>query len=104
MNCCIECFHDAQIRDMIRSNNEIGNCSFCGKEGVPIYSLDKQSDLSDLISEVINVYEEFDEGIPLFDVLVNDILTFSWVLLKLVFAVTTAASVILSVFPPPHIV
>lgn len=51
---------------------EIGNCSFCGKEGVPIYSLDEQSDLSDLISEVISVYEEFDEGIPLFDVLVND--------------------------------
>lgn len=72
MNCCIECFHDAQIRDMIRTNNKIGNCSFCGKEGVPVYSLDEQSDLSDLISEVISVYEEFGEGIPLFDVLVND--------------------------------
>lgn len=53
MNCCIECFHDTQIRDMIRTNNESGNCSFCGKEGVPIYSLDEQSDLSDLISKVL---------------------------------------------------
>lgn len=72
MNCCIECFHDAQIREMIRTNNKIGNCSFCGKEDVPIYSLDEQSDLSDLISEVINIYEEFDEGAPLFELLVND--------------------------------
>lgn len=72
MNCCINCFRDAQIREMIRTNNRIGNCSFCGHTDVPIYSLDEHSDLSDLISEVVNVYEEFEEGEPLSEILLND--------------------------------
>ena len=37
MNCCMECFHDAQIRDMIRTNNEIGNSPFINKETIVIY-------------------------------------------------------------------
>lgn len=72
MNCCTECFHDAQIRAMITANNQIGECSFCGSKNVPIYPVDKQTDLSDLISEVINMYEEFDAGEPLFQLLIND--------------------------------
>ena len=72
MNCCIECFHDAQIRDMIRTANKIGDCNFCGGKGVPVYPVDDQSDLSDLISEVISVYDESDEGESLFQLLVND--------------------------------
>lgn len=72
MNCCIECFHDAQIRDMIRTVNKIGDCNFCGKKNVPVYPVDNLSDLSDLISEVISVYEEFEEGESLFRLLVND--------------------------------
>lgn len=72
MNCCIECFHDKQIQDMIRTNNEIGTCCFCGKKNTLIYSVDEQSDLSDLIAGVIDVYEEFEEGEPLFDLLITD--------------------------------
>lgn len=72
MNCCAECFQDAQIRAMIRTNNETGDCDFCGQKNVAIYSLDSPSDLSDLISGVISVYEESDDGEPLFDVLIED--------------------------------
>lgn len=72
MNCCTECFHDVQIRDMITANNQIGECSFCGSKNVSIYPIDKQTDLSDLISEVISVYEECDDGEPLFQLLLND--------------------------------
>ncbi|WP_196602994.1 RES family NAD+ phosphorylase [Pectinatus frisingensis] len=72
MNCCTECFHDAQIRAMITANNQIGECNFCGSKNIPIYPVDKQTDLSDLISEVINIYEEFDDGEPLFQLLIND--------------------------------
>lgn len=72
MNCCAECFQDAQIRAIIRTNNETGDCDFCGQKNATIYSVDSPSDLSDLISEVISVYEESDDGEPLFDVLIED--------------------------------
>lgn len=72
MNCCAECFQDAQIRAMINTNNKIGNCEFCGQQGVAIYPIDDSSDLTDLISGVINIYEEAADGNPLFDVLIND--------------------------------
>ena len=72
MNCCAECFHDTQIQTMIKANGEIGNCDFCGRESVPIYCVDKQSDLSDLISEVLSMYEEADDGEPLFSLVIND--------------------------------
>jgi hypothetical protein len=72
MNCCAECFQDAQIRAIIKTNNQMGDCDFCGQKNTAIYSMESTSDLSDIISGVINVYEEADDGEPLFDVLIND--------------------------------
>lgn len=72
MNCCVECFQDAQIRAMIRTKNLIGDCDFCGQRNTAIYIMEPSSDLLDLISSVINVYEENTEGKPLLDVLIND--------------------------------
>lgn len=72
MNCCAECFQDAQIRAMIDTSNQIGDCDFCGQKNIKVYSVESSSDLADLISGVINVYEETADGEPLFDVLIND--------------------------------
>ncbi len=72
MNCCIDCFSDVQFREIIKASNKIGICSFCDRRDIPVYSVDTRSDLSDLIEEIINVYEENDDGEPIFDVLVND--------------------------------
>lgn len=72
MNCCVECFQDVQIRAMISTNNKIGDCDFCKKKNIAIYSIDSPSDLSDLISGVINVYEESENGESLLDILTED--------------------------------
>ncbi len=72
MNCCVDCFTDIQIQTMIRANHQTGDCSFCKHENVFVYSIDEPSDLSDLISEIVNVYEEFDEGEPLYQILTMD--------------------------------
>lgn len=72
MNCCENCFHDTQIRAMIRVNGTSGKCDFCGSDNVPIYSMDKESDLSDIISEVVSMYEEASDGEPLFQLILND--------------------------------
>lgn len=72
MNCCIECFCDLPIRTMIEAGGKKGECDFCGKKDVFICSLDQQSDLSDLVSDVINIYEPCDEGDSLIELLIND--------------------------------
>lgn len=72
MNCCIECFQDTQIQTMIEKNDKKGSCSFCGKENVLVYPVDTQSDLSELISAVLSLYEEAEDGELLFEMIVND--------------------------------
>jgi len=72
MNCCVECFSDTQIKDMIRAKNVKGNCDFCHQGNTFVYSVDEQSDLSDLIGAVLSVYEEADNGEPLFSLVLND--------------------------------
>lgn len=73
MNCCVECFHDEEIRTMIeKANKGTGDCDFCGQKNVLIYPVNESTELSDLISDVINVYEEADDGKPLFSVMIQD--------------------------------
>lgn len=62
MNCCVECFSDTQIQTMISANGKTGTCDFCGRTNVSICAVDEPSDVSDLISEVLSVYEEADDG------------------------------------------
>lgn len=72
MNCCVECFSDAQIQAMISANGKRGTCDFCGKTDVLICAVDEPSDVSDLIAEVLSIYEETDGGEPLFSVIIDD--------------------------------
>lgn len=72
MNCCVECFSDPQIQAMISANGKQGTCDFCKKPDVFICPVDEPSDVSDLISEVLNVYEEAEEGEPLFSTIIED--------------------------------
>ena len=39
MNCCIECFSDPQIQAMISANGKYGNCDFCKKTNVLIFTV-----------------------------------------------------------------
>ena len=72
MNCCVECFSDSQIQTMISANGKRGTCDFCKKTDVYICSVDEPSDVSDLISEVLNVYEEDEDGEPLFSEIIDN--------------------------------
>lgn len=72
MNCCTECFSDPQIQTMISKDGRRGTCDFCKKENVFICKVDEASDVSDLISEVLNVYEEDENGEFLFSAIVNN--------------------------------
>lgn len=71
MRCCTECFCDIQIQAIITAENRVGDCDYCGSKNVFTYSLDTPSDLSDLISDVLNTYEDSDDGEKLFPTVIN---------------------------------
>lgn len=56
MNCCIDCFSDKQVRIIIDSFNQEGNCDFCGKKNVKIYPVTGNGDIEELLGSVIDVY------------------------------------------------
>lgn len=56
MNCCVKCFSDAEIIDIIKNHKTKGNCDFCGSKNVNIYSLESDSTLSDRFNELLDVY------------------------------------------------
>jgi hypothetical protein len=56
MNCCVECFTDSQIRDVINAVDKHGVCDFCGNKGINIYSLDEDSGVSDYIDNILDIY------------------------------------------------
>ncbi len=56
MNCCSNCFLDNEIKAIIESYDEKGNCNFCDSENVPIYRIGRDNRLSELLGELLDVY------------------------------------------------
>lgn len=57
MNCCVNCFFDIEIRNIIRSRNQIGDCNFCECTNVNVYDIDdKDRLLSELLYELLSIY------------------------------------------------
>lgn len=56
MNCCVRCFKDAEIIDIIKNRKTKGNCDFCGSKNISIYQLDADSTLADMFGELLDIY------------------------------------------------
>lgn len=56
MNCCEKCFLDAEIIDIIKNKKVKGTCDFCGSSNVYVYDLNRDSTLSDMLGELIDIY------------------------------------------------
>jgi hypothetical protein len=75
MNCCIKCFVDSQICEIIDSSAEVENCDFCGSKDVKIYAFSDDDRIEELLESVIDIYrvsECPDDGKSLKDALLND--------------------------------
>jgi len=75
MNCCINCFKDKEIRSIINSYNNSGNCDFCGSGNISIYDVNCiPNPVADGIVGIVNIYDisEHSEAKPLKNALCDD--------------------------------
>jgi hypothetical protein len=56
MNCCVRCFADAEIINIINNRKIKGDCDFCGCKNTFIFTLGTDSTLSDMFSELLDIY------------------------------------------------
>lgn len=59
MICCIECFHDSEIRAAIEMIGHKGDCPICKKHGVWIYDSEKdvfESNVEELLDSILEIY------------------------------------------------
>lgn len=62
MLCCINCFNDIHIKDIIAANKKRGTCDFCHSKDVFVIDIDQSSDFLNCIMELIQIYEESNDG------------------------------------------
>ena len=57
MNCCVECFKDEYIKNIIYQQSEFGNCDFCASKSTNVYTITANSDnISDLFTSILQLY------------------------------------------------
>lgn len=57
MNCCIDCFCDSQIRTIIDSFGQEGDCDFCGKKKTKIYPISENGAVEELLNSILDIYD-----------------------------------------------
>jgi len=75
MNCCVECFQDTLVRGLIEKSGASGDCDFCKRQGVIIYSIGTNSEIEDMLNAVLDLYSTDapeNLGKSLYDALMND--------------------------------
>ena len=56
MYCCIDCFTDEEIRNIIRGTKIKGTCDFCGAHNTYIYDIDKNPAITELFDPLLDIY------------------------------------------------
>lgn len=57
MNCCEKCFKSKEIKSIIRSYKNIGNCNFCGSNNVHLYDLEKDNGIGELFNNILSIFK-----------------------------------------------
>lgn len=58
MKCCVKCFRDAEIIDIINHQKSKGACDFCGSRDVHTYDVDRDTTLAEMFGEFLDIYTE----------------------------------------------
>ena len=61
MYCCIDCFADEEIRNIIHSANIKDTCDFCGTHNTYVYDIDKNPAIPELFEPLLEIYTPISE-------------------------------------------
>lgn len=77
-NCCVECFKDSFLRNIVQVSSETGDCNFCNSTNVKLYDLNnaEKKSLGISISTLVNLYEVADSEVG--SKLIKDALYEDW--------------------------
>lgn len=82
MNCCINCFKDLEIREIIKEQNQIGDCDFCNQKKTYITNIEENDDIKSNFESLIDIYSSEKEKPDLFPIdrmdLLKNILAYRW--------------------------
>ena len=87
MYCCIDCFADEEIRDIIQSGNIKDTCDFCGTHNTYVYDIEASSAITELFDPLLDIYTPISllpHSFPHQHTgLIKDILCHDWQIFKL---------------------
>lgn len=61
LKCCEKCFKSEEIKSIIISLNNTGNCDFCGSRGIKIYNLVEDKGLAEPFNILLSIFEGKDD-------------------------------------------
>lgn len=64
MFCCVNCFTDLEIKSIIDSYNNRGDCEFCGSKNVHVINTDELSNIFDELLSIYTPISEIDSLVP----------------------------------------
>lgn len=68
MNCCVNCFVSSEIKGIIKSMDNTGNCDFCKSINVNTYNLDTDEGIEELFFNMLTIFkpshELISDGFP----------------------------------------
>lgn len=56
MKCCINCFEDVELKNIIEHLKEKGDCDFCHSHNVYVYDIEKDNKIGELLTEILYIY------------------------------------------------
>lgn len=56
MKCCINCFKDSIIRDIIDLTGKSGNCDFCDAKGISVIDINADNPIADMMVALVGTY------------------------------------------------
>jgi hypothetical protein len=66
MKCCVNCFLDPDIKEIIEKSGIIGDCDYCEAKSVLVYPVRDNRAISDMLTELLTIFDVKDNFSPLY--------------------------------------
>lgn len=66
MKCCINCFSDPDIKEIIEKIGVTGDCDYCESKSTFVYSISDDNTITDMLTELLTIFDAKDNFSPLY--------------------------------------